>query len=113
MLIPWKGRQGLAIDPQCGKVASFPVWTPQLAAIGGAAACTPRNARHRHGLQNPHPNGFWMGFGCLLVTLWMGTDGLFQPIQAHPTEFWMGYRWALDGLWMGVSSQWRSPEFRP
>jgi len=72
---------------------------------GGVAAAT----IHLHGLQNSHPNGCWMGIGCLLVSLWMGTDGLFQPIQAHPTEFWMGDRWALDGLWMGVSSRWRSP----
>ena len=73
--------------------------TPRLA---NAALLVPPEQSHRHRRQNPHPNGFRMGFGCGLVTLWMLTDGLLLFIQAHPTEFWMGYRWALDGLWMGV-----------
>ena len=47
--------------------------------------------------QNPHPNGFWMGFGCLLVTLWMLTDGRFQLIQSNRVldGIPLGFRWAF------------------
>jgi len=62
---------------------------------------------HRHGYTNRHPNGFWMLFGCLLVTLSMLTDGPFPLIQAHPKEFWMQYRelWMLSGTTLDVRSE--------
>ena len=62
---------------------------------------------YRHGYTNRHPNGFWMLFGCLLVTLSMLTDGVFPLIQAHPKEFWMQYRelWMLSGTTLDVRSE--------
>ena len=97
-------RSAAARPSRAGRIGSplaFPVLPPhgRPAFSGGRRSPpTPPSSPppHRHGYTNRHPNGFWMLFGCPLVTLSMLTDGPFPLIQAHPKEFWMQY----DGLWM-------------